>query len=243
MKNLYLAMLIFCFVSSSYSQSKIELDKQSLLYKTNKVKIQTIDYGSGRKNVTKYNQNGKPTESHDYYNNIEANITTYKYDKKGRMTEESYYGYESGDGNLSKYYYDENENVAKIVSSGSDESEVEYSYDIHGNIIETEYHDIALEPGPPLFQHYLHTYEADKLTFTDEECTLRREEIFQTKYTYEESNVIMIEVFYKKCSTGEIILNSKQTFEYFENGLIKESIVEGIYNEAPQKNIYSYEFY
>lgn len=244
MKNLLCLSLIFiCFTSLSYPQSKIQIEKERTLYRVTKVKIQTIEYGNGRKELTKYNKNGAPTESHDYYDNVESNIKTYKYDKKGKLTEESYFGYESGDGVLNKYYYDQNDDIIKIVSSGSDDSEVEYSYDIHGNIIEALYKDIAFEPGPPLFFHYINTYEADKLTFTDEECTMRRGEISQTKYTYEGSNVILIEEFYKNCSTGEIILDSKQSFEYFENGLIKESIKEGRYNEVPEKKIYIYEYY
>lgn len=242
MIKLYLVLaLVFCS-SVSYSQSKIELDKQSLLYKTNKVKIQTIDYGSGRKNVTKYNQNGKPTESHDYFNNVDANITTYKYDKKGGMTEESYFGYESGDGMLSKYYYDENGNVAKIVSSGSDESEVRYTYDSQGNKTGVEQHWSDPESAP-YFTSIINSYESGKLILSEQECTHRTNEVNRTKYTYYGENIILIEEFWKYCQTDKIEFHTKQTFEYFENGLIRECIKEGIYNEVPERKVYSYEFY
>lgn len=242
MIKLYLVVIIIFFVSVSYSQSKIEIEKQSLLYKTNNVKIQTIDFGNGKKIVIKYNKNGKPSESHDYYDNIEVNITNYKYDKKFRLIEKSYFGYESGDGILEKYYYDDIGNVVKIISSGSDDSETNFFYDIHGNEIRIEIHWPDPETAP-YSATTINTYEDNKLISSEQECTHRTNEVNQSKFTYNEDKLILIEDFWKYCQTNKIEFHTKESFEYFENGLIKESIKEGKYNETPEKKVYSYEFY
>ncbi|MBX7047328.1 MAG: hypothetical protein K1X86_15975 [Ignavibacteria bacterium] len=242
MSKLFLFLIVLGFAYKGYSQSKIERDKQSSLYRVNKVRLQTIDYNNGRKNITKYNMDGKPTEMHDYYSGIESNITNYKYDKKGRLTEESYYGYESGDGVLRKYYYDKDDNVAKIISEGSDDTEVNLFYDSHGN--ESGFEEHYQDPGSaPYFASIINTYELDKLIMSEQECNIRTNEVNRTIYTYNRENVILIEQYWKYCQTDKIEFHTKQSFEYFDSGLMKESIQEDISYSELEIKIYSYEFY
>ena len=146
-------LLNLIFLQNSYCQlSKIEIDKERALYKNNKVKSVIITGSNGYKNITDIDKEGKKIKSNDFYDNQEANITNYKYDSYGNLTEESYYGYESGDGSTSTFEYDEFGNVKSILTEGIDDHKSSFRYDNYGNVTLIEINDIGLNPQPPLYK-------------------------------------------------------------------------------------------
>lgn len=120
-------------LQTSFSQMpRIEIDEERALYKNNKVKTLIITGQNGYKRVTEIDRDGKKMKSNDFCNNMEANITNYVYDSFERLMEESYYGYESGDGYSTTYYYDEEGNVESTITGGGDENKTFYRYESHG---------------------------------------------------------------------------------------------------------------
>lgn len=240
---------LFCFLlfilsfSFCSSQSRIQMEKEYSLYKINKVKTEIITSDDGNKTVTKLDKDGKRIEIKGYNGRKEINITSYKYDNKGNMIEESYYGYESGDGYTTYFYYDEQGNVIKSKLVGSDENEIKMKYDEFGNLIETEYIDISSNPGPPYFLEYKNNYENGKLISSENLCTAKTDAVYVTQYSYDSDNVILLEEYEKNCRDNSTKLSSQKKFIYLENGLIKESTYQSEFKEKIQKNIYTYEFY
>jgi hypothetical protein len=244
MNKLYIILIVFItFAGLCNSQSKIQLDKERSLYRENKVKTETIVSSDGNKSVTKIDKDGKRVEIKGYYNNAEANIITYKYDNADNMIEESYYGYESGDGYSTYFYYDNKGNIVKTRMVGSDENETRNNYDEYGNMIETEYIEIGLSPGPPYFTEYKNVYENGNLISKENICNLRTESVYLTKYSYDNDKIILEEEFEKNCNDNTLKFQSKKSILYYENGLIKETASESQYKEGVIKSIYTYEFH
>lgn len=77
----------------------------------------------------------------------------------------------------------------------------------------------------------------------EELCNSDKNDVKQSKFSYNGDNLVLREVFYKNCNSGITKFNSKEAIEYFENGLIKRINSEAEYSEGNEKNIYSYLFY
>jgi hypothetical protein len=160
------------------------------------------------------------------------------------MIEESYYGYESGDGVTTSFFYDKSGNIIKKKSVGSDGGEEFYKYDNLGNLIQIQYGRDEPTSDPPYYIEYDNVYENGKLISKENLCNQQTEDIIQTKYIYSGDNVFQIEELEKNCRTNSVKFYSKKSIEYFENGLIKETTFESSYTEEGiLKGVYSYEFY
>ena len=239
-KVIIILFSIICFSVISYSQSRIQLDNERILFKTNKVNIETVICSDGSKSVTKYDKNGNRVEIKGYYNNVESNITIYKYDEHVNMIEESYYGYESGDGITTTFYYDESGNIFKTKTEGSDNNEAYFKYDDNGNLIKSE---VVYFGEAPVVTEYKNIYESGSLVSKEDLCNNSRESIIKTNYTYIGGRVSTEEEYEKNCKTESTKFYSKKTIEYFDNGLIKETKFESSYTEGIQKTTYKYDFY
>jgi len=239
MKNLLILSLIFLFFTPVHSQSKIQIEKERALYRDNKVKIQTIDYPEGRKEVTKFNKNGAPIESHDYYDSEEVNATNYIYDKKGFLIEQTHYGYYSGDGDKTNYYYNEQGDITKTKTVFFEDNETFYEYGGHGNLVKTKSIYTVSPDEPSIITEYNNISKDEKLIFKEIVCGTHTEDVKQFKFNYEGSTLVLIEEFTKNCFSGTLMFTNKTTIVYFPNGLTKEVIQ----NQNSDKDIYTYEFY
>jgi len=245
MKNLLILSLIFLVFNPVHSQSKIQIEKECALYRDNKVKKETITATDGSKEIFKYNKKGNPVESRMYNpDKSEANITKYFYDEFDNLMKVSYMGLESGDLTETDYYYDdESGNVIRLFVLGGDYDELRFIYDNQGNLIQEIANDVSETAGPPDFYSYINRYSNGELVSVENECTLTLESVPVTKYIYTQSNLTDVNVFDKNCSTGNLTLYSKETFLYYDNGLIKEQTYYGTYSDGERKFTYSYEFY
>lgn len=233
-------LLNFILLQNSYCQlSKIEIDKERTLYKNNKVKSVIITGNKGFKNITEIDREGKKIKSNDYYNNQEANITNYEYDLNGNLTEESYYGYESGDGISHKYYYDENGNlIGDEEEWGGDESngpENQYYYDVSGNVYR------MIKYGREI--SYDNIYEDGKLISASEICKEDDSMVYVIKYTYESDLLNSIEKYEKNCNDGTLKFSSRETYTYFPNMLVKQTSSEYDYDKSVEIKKYDYEYF
>lgn len=249
MKSLFFYS-IFCFlifitiVTCSFSQesikSKIEIDRDRDLLRTNKVKEIIIEGNQGLLEKTKIDISGTKVETKGFYNNQESSIVNYKYDEKFNLIEESYYGYESGDGISTKYYYDETGNVIGDEEVwGGDESkgpENHYYYDEFGNI------NRMIKYGTET--NYDNQYVEGNLVSTSEICKVNDSLVYVIKYTYDKENRISEEnSFYKKCSNDEFEITENKKYSYYENGLIKRIEKEGKYTDGLIFLNYTYKIY
>lgn len=237
-------LLMIAFQSTSYSQmSKKDINEERVLYKNNKVKSVIIIGQNGFKSVTEIDREGKKVKSNDFYNNKEANINNYVYDSFGRLIEESYYGYESGDGFSTIYYYDEEGNVSSTITEGSDANKHVFKYDINGVVIYTEIIDVGIENSPPYIIEYENSYEGGKISSSLQLCNFKIESADYTKYQYNENLLSSIEKFDKNCNEGTLKFYSRDSYSYYPNLLIKQISSESIYNDRIEVSAYSYEYF
>ncbi|MBS1494809.1 MAG: hypothetical protein JST55_14935 [Bacteroidetes bacterium] len=243
MKQLSLiGLLIVFFTAQAYSQSRYDLEKQYAVYKKNKVKTETIIYSDGSKTISKYDKKGRPTEIINYDNGKESYSTTFKYNSKGLLESESYFGYETGDGVTNEFTYDDNGFMIKSVASGSQEDITYYENDSQGNAVKITYYNKGSN-NPAGELNYKMTYSGDLLISIETRCKPGDESALGTRYTYDGANLIINEDYDKDCKTGKETFSSKKTFEYFDNGLIKETGYQSTYSEGVRKGSYSYETY
>jgi len=139
-----------------------------------------------------------------------------------RLSEESYYGYESGDGYRTTYYYDKEGNVESTIIKGSDDNKTFNRYDNHGNVTYIEIIDITLNPLPPYIIEYDNSYENEILNSTLELCNFNIETAVLTNYTYNLNQLSSVEKFDKRCNDGTLKFSSRNTYSYFPNLLIKQ---------------------
>jgi len=160
-----------------------------------------------------------------------------------RLSEESYYGYESGDGYRTTYYYDKEGNVESTIIKGSDDNKTFNRYDNHGNVTYIEIIDITLNPLPPYIIEYDNSYENEILNSTLELCNFNIETAVLTNYTYNLNQLSSVEKFDKRCNDGTLKFSSRNTYSYFPNLLIKQISYESSYNVGIEVSEYSYEYY
>jgi len=221
-------------------KSKIEIDKERDLLRTNKVKEIIIEGSQGLQEKTNIHKNGMKVETKGFYNNEESSIVNYKYDEKSNLIERFYYGYESGDGISIKYYYDKTGNVISDEEIwGYDESQGpqnHYYYDVSGNINRMIKYEREI--------NYSNQYEEGKLISTAEICKEGDSMVSVIKYTYDSKNRISEEnSFYKNCSSNELEPTENIKYLYYENGLIKRIEKEGKYTDGFIFLNYIYKFY
>jgi len=237
-------LLIIFFHHTSYSQmSKKEIDKERALYKNNKVKSVIITGNKGFKNITEIDSEGKKIKSNDFYNNEEANITNYEYDLNGNLTEESYYGYESGDGSTSIYEYDEIGNIKSILTEGIDDHKSSFRYDNFGNVTLIEISDIGLNPQPPFIKEFENIYMDERISTITQICNSNFETADYTEYAYDNDVLLSVEDFEKNCIDGTLKFTFRKTYTYFPNMLVKQTSSEYDYNKSVEINKYDYENY
>jgi len=231
-------------LQTSFSQmSRIEIDEERALYKNNKVKTLIITGQNGYKRVTEIDRDGKKMKSNDFYNNMEANITNYEYDLNGNLTEESYYGYESGDGFSFKYSYDEEGNVSSILTEGGDENNTIFSYDNSGSVTIIEITDIGLNPQPPFIKEFENIYTDERISTITHICNSNIETADYTQYTYDNDLLFSVENFEKNCIDGTLKFTSRESYTYFPNMLMKQTSYESGYSEGIEITKYDYEYY
>jgi len=246
-KNILLILGLILFIgfqNSSYSQmSKKEIEKERALYKSNNIKKVNEFGGKGYYEVTEVDREGRKIKSNGFYNDQEVNITIYEYDLNGRLYEESYYGYESGDGLSFKYSYDDEGNVKSILSEGVEESNIIFKYDEFGNVISKEIEDIGLYPQPSYIIEFENTYEDGILISISQKCNSTIELAEFTEYDYNEGLLNSKVEYYKNCYDRILKFSSKSTYTYYPNKLIEQVSLESTYNESIQVSNFRYEYY
>jgi len=246
-KNILLIFVLIIFIgfqNSSYSQmSRKEIDEERTLYKNNNVKTVIILSSNGYRNVTEIDREGKKIKSNDFYNNQEVNITNYEYDLNGNLIEESYYGYESGDGSTSIYEYDEIGNVKSILTVGGDENKTIFRYDSSGSVTIIEIYDIGLNPQPPFIKEFENIYTDERISTITGICNSNIETADYTQYTYDKDLLISVEKFDKSCKDGTLKFSSREIYTYFPNMLVKQTSYESDYSEGIEITKYDYEYY
>lgn len=251
MKKVYLVLilLIVTVVQISFSQSRKDIEKEREPYKNNKVKTEIINYESGSKSITKFDVEGKRTETLGYYNNQESNIVKYSYDSKGNMIEEAYLGYESGDHVITLFYYDEIGNVVRTKDGGllpeyeHTADKYEFSYDEQGKLSDTKYLFYNGSGYDTKVSNYQNIYENGNLISQEPKCSQDEESVELTYYFYDKYNVTTEVIYSKNCKSGNLKQSSKKIFSYYNDGLLKEVINEASYLEGNWKALYSYEYY
>jgi YD repeat-containing protein len=243
-KYFFIALLLAASIfQNAFSQSPADRERQYKLYKTNKVKTETIQYNDGTKTVNSYDTDGRQTEETSYFDGKEANTTKFKYDSKGLMTEETYFGYESGDSYTTKYSYDAAGNMIKAVSTGSMEDIEEFTNDAQGNPVKISYYSPSDTKKPMDIMEYVNTYENGMLASIESTCKKGDETTFGSKFTYSGESMTLNQDYTKDCKTGKITNGNKKTMEYFDNGLTKSSKDIADYLDAPRTAAYTYEYY
>ncbi|MBS1514812.1 MAG: hypothetical protein JSS63_07260 [Bacteroidetes bacterium] len=240
---LFIITISFIFTQTGFSQSKKDLEREYKVYKTNKVKTETIQYNDGTKTVNSYDIQGRKTEEVSYFENNQSNKTTYKYDSKGLPEEEKYFGFESGDSYTTKFTYDEAGNLIKTVSTGSLEDISEYANDEMGNPVKISYFSPTDTKSAYDFLEYKNTYANGMLTSIETKCKEGDETTFGSKFTYDGEKIILNEDYTKNCKTGAVTIGAKKTFEYSANGLIKLTKYSDTYLTEPRTGTYTYEYY
>ncbi len=244
MNKKFILIVTFCILAGCSTelaaQSRSDFDKKYAMYKKNKVKTETIEYSDGSKTISQYDKKGRPTEVKNYNNGVESYITTYKYDKKGYLSEEAYFGYESGDGVTTQFFYDANGQMIKSIASGSMEEITEYENDEYGNAKKIIYYSKDKTGADANQLDYKMTYNSNLLTSIESLCKTGDENSFFTRYTYEGENLIENEEFDKDCKTGELKFFSKKTYEYDDNGLILKTTFTSTFTEGVKSGAYSY---
>lgn len=224
-----------CFSQDANVYSKIQIEKQRSLYKINKVKIEIIYSDKNRKEVTNYDQEGKPIETLFYYGDKISGGISYTYDRNGNLIEDAYGGAESGDVLTNRYYYDESGNViASEYLMGLDESgyKINYKYDDFGNLILKG--DIVIN----------NIYENGNLVSSLEDCIPNSPRPEFKKFTYDiQNNLILYEVFHKTCTGDSTFFLSRNRYEYFDNGLKSRETFESSYTEGMEVLNYEYQYY
>jgi len=82
----------------------------------------------------KKDSNGRIIEEEGYYGGSPASMMTYKYDSQGNMIQDTYYGYESGDGFMNTYRHNDKGWVSEVIPDGEGPfSPSQYEYDKEGN--------------------------------------------------------------------------------------------------------------
>ncbi len=244
MNKLIILIVSFCtlavFSSELAAQSRNDLDKKYAIYKKNKVKTETIEYSDGSKTISQFDKKGRPTEVKNYNNGVESYITTYNYDKKGYLSEEAYFGYESGDGVTTQFFYDANGQMIKSIASGSMEDITEYVNDEFGNAVTIKYVSTYDKTSAGQIE-YKNTYANGLLSTIEAICKEGDDITMFSRYTYDGENLIMNEEFDKDCKTGELKFSFKKIFEYSEDGLITKTAFTSTYTDGVKTGIYKYE--
>lgn len=245
MIKLFFSALLFATVifQNAFSQSPADLQRQYNLYKSNKVKTETIQFNDGSKTVNTYDKEGRKTEESYYFDGKQANVTSFKYDSKGLLSEEKYFGYESGDGYTSQFYYDAAGNMIKSISTGSLEDISEFTNDAQGNPVKISYFSPTDSKTPMDFIEYKNTYENGLLSSIECVCKPGDETTFGSRYTYSGENMTLYEEYNKDCKSGKITVSAKKTYEYFDNGLIKTTKYSDSNLNETKTGTYSYENY
>jgi len=230
----YANFLLIIFVSFSFSQddkvlSKIQFEKQRMLYKKNNVKVESIYSDKGSETITKYDKNGKPKNSEYNLNICIGSYTEYKYDRYGHLIEESNGG---GDGYIIRYNYDKKDNV---ISSGfkhefDDEGNpTNYAYDRYGSLILNGVITIN------------NKYKNRNILYSLEECIPNLIFTKIKRFSYDKKNRLILEESFIKNSTNDlIIISSRTTYKYYKNGLKKSTTFES--SDTDEIDIYNYKY-
>lgn len=244
MNKIFLILVSFICLSlfisvQCFSQPRSDLDKKYSIYKMNKIKTETINYNDGSSTVTRFDKKGRPTEVKSYNSGVESYIVTYEYDKKGYLREESYFGFESGDGVTTKFYYDGSGQIIKSESTGSMEDITEYVNDEYGNALTIKYVSTDEKTSAGLLE-YKNTYANGKLASIEAVCKEGDDITMYSRYTYDGENLIVNEEFDKDCKTGELKFSFKKIFEYDANGLLTKTDFTSTYTDGIKTGVYSY---
>lgn len=199
------------------------------------MKTEIIYSDKNRKTITTYDRAGKPIDTEYFYNNTVSGGVSYKYGRNGNLIEDMYGGAESGDVLTNKYYYDE---IGNVISSeelmGLDESgyKVNYKYDEFGNLILKGEKNIK------------NIYENGNIISSTEDCIPNSGSAELKKFIYDDkNNLIEYEVLSKNCNSDSTFFISKNTYDYFENGLKKNETFESSYTEGLEVFKYNYQYY
>lgn len=232
------SLLLVC--TQCFSQPRSDLDKKYSVYKKNKIKTETINYSDGSSTVTKLDKKGRPTEVKSYNNGVESYIVTYEYNKKGYLSGETYFGFESGDGVSTKFYYDDAGQMLKSESTGSMDDVTEYVNDEYGNAVTIKYVTTDNKTSAGLLE-YKNTYANGLLTSIEAVCKEADDITMYSRYTYDGENLIVNEEFDKDCKTGELKFSFKKIFEYGTDGLLTKTNFTSTYTDGVKTGVYSYE--
>ena len=108
--------------------------------KSNEIKITEYDEKGFEKHKPgekfKKDSNGRILEEEGYWEGRPASISTFKYDNQGNLIQDTYYGYESGDGFLNNYKYNDKGWMSEVIPEGEGPFyRMKYEYDKEGNKI------------------------------------------------------------------------------------------------------------
>lgn len=233
-KSLFIFSLIIGAATSSFSQSRKDVENDWLIYKNNKVKTEICISENGKEN-TSFDIDGKPLKK-ESYDNEEVRIADliFVYDKNNQLLREDNL-FRSGEKSTTNYEYDINGNIISIKSDGFTK-DIKYDKDnLISGITFTE-----IEEGGAYYTAKYY-YKKGIVSTIEYSCDAGYENTEEYKY-YDNGKLDKVLYYEKQCGSKD--QNLFKTVQYYyndNNNLLKKA--ETTLNNNKFIENYNYEYY
>ena len=160
----------------------------------------------------KKDSNGRILEEEGYWEGRPASMVSYKYDTKGNLIQDTYYGYESGDGFLNNYKYNDKGWVTEVITDGEPSSPPrQYEYDKEGNKITEIYH--GYESGKSKYKYDERGNIVEHEWISGDATLNNQGEVTTYKYEFDSKGNWISKIEYN--GKNELQIITERTIEYY----------------------------